>query len=427
MSFWFLYDNPEKLELEKDNLDNELNFLLDSDKFSWDKIYLFSAFVRNPAGVEQVKKILEHRSLNKNTEVVIAIGTKNYFNEPIDIQEILTLSKSPENKTNFVKFICPKTINDKSHINENFHIKAYCFLGSMKGKGSKIGFSIIGSSNLTKAGLEGKGELCISIRNLNLTKELIYRLSNKYISKSPHISPPWDQEIIEEYARGKYNKEQSRQDQDEVLQLSKENSTPVNQDQALITSTPRDGKFIELGVITDMALSDKATNLANDKENIDCFHSSPTTLEQAKEDFREGSLCLLFLTKNEEFRIVEIMPHSSDQETTEGCFVRYRVNVTYKPSDDIDEILTNEKYKIISDPENMEELPYEILKDFEEEVNEYQEYQKMLADPKYQKWIEKGKKKRQSKIYSLLEEIEEIEEIDLNTLKKKLKEIRELI
>lgn len=406
MSFWFLYDNPEKLELEKDNLDNELKFLLDSDKFSWDKIYLFSAFVRNPAGVEQVKKILEHRSLNKNTEVVIAIGTKNYFNEPSDIQEILTLSKSPENKTNFVKFICPKTINDKSHINENFHIKAYCFLGSMKGKGSKIGFSIIGSSNLTKAGLEGKGELCISIRNLNLTKELIYRLSNKYISKSPHISisPPWDQEIIEEYARGKYNKEQSRQDQDEVLQLSKENSTPVNQDQALITSTPRDGgKFLKLGVTDDIAIIDQGTNLVNGREKIDWFHWSHTTIEQAKKDLPELSLCLLL--KNKIFQIGEIMSHRAAQEETEGCFVTYRVNVTYE-SDDICEILEKEEYKEIKiAKEKYEEyrerneypkLEYATLNKFENEV------MKMLNDPNYKKGIEKGKKKMQLEIDRIL-------------------------
>ncbi|MEG4818294.1 phospholipase D family protein [Microcoleus sp. K5-D4] len=422
MSFWFLYDNPEKLELEKDNLDNELKFLLDSDKFSWDKIYLFSAFVRNPAGVEQVKKILEHRSLNKNTEVVIAIGTKNYFNKPSDIQEILTLSKSPENKTNFVKFICPKTINDESPINENFHIKAYCFLGSMKGKGSKIGFSIIGSSNLTKAGLEGKGELCISIRNLNLTKELIYRLSNKYISKSPHISksPPWDQEIIEEYAREKYNKEQSRQDQDEVLQLSKENSTPVNQ------SEPRPGKFIKLGVLTDSVLLAKATTLVNGRD-MGCFHSIQT-IDEEKNDVPKNYLCLLSSTENKIFRIVEIGDHSSYQENPEGCFVTYKENVTYELSDDILEILANEKYKIISDAQDMEELRYKTLKDLEEEVKEYQEYQKMLDDPKYQKWLEKGKKKMQ-KMQSEITEINRILELEIapSLMKEQIKKILQSI
>ncbi|MEG4855121.1 hypothetical protein QUB10_30085 [Microcoleus sp. B5-D4] len=393
------------LQDPQNSLENTIHFLLNCEEYSWDKIYLFSAFVTND-GVDQIEKILVHPSLNKNTEVMIAIGTKDDFNKPSDIQKILSLSTSQKIQTNNVDFICPeiidyksRIIDDESHSKDNFHIKAYCFLGSsMKAKSSNIGFSIIGSSNLTQTGLKGKGELCISIQNLNLTNKLIEHLKNKY----SHL-PRWSPEIIREYEI-KYDKKHPRKDQ------------------APITSTPLDGKFIELGVITDIALNDKATNLANDKENIDCFHSSPTTLEQAKEDFREGSLCLLFLTKNEEFRIVEIMPYLSDQENTEGCFVRFRENVIYKRSEDIDEILANEKYKIISDAKDMEELPYEILKDFEEEVNEYQEYQKMLADPKYQKWIEKGKKKTQ------LEIIDRILEIgDPTLMKKELELLRQSI
>ncbi|MGB8688077.1 MAG: hypothetical protein WCD53_12175, partial [Microcoleus sp.] len=122
------------------------------------------------------------------------------------------------------------------------------------------------------------------------------------------------------------------------------------------------------------------------------------------------------------FRIVKIMSHCSYQEKTEGCFVTYKENITYEPSEDICEILTNEKYKIISDAKDMEELPYETLKDFEEEVNEYQEYQKMLADPKYQKWLEKGKKKTQ------LEIIERISKIDdIRLIKKELELLRQSI
>jgi len=426
MSFWFLYDNPEKSE--KDNLDKEIKFLLDSDKFSWDKIYLFSAFVTND-GVGQVKKILEHRSLNENTEVVIAIGTQNYFNKPSDIQEILSLSKSQKIKSKLVKFLCPTTINDKSPINDNFHIKAYCFLGSsMKGKGSKIGFSIIGSSNLTKAGLEGKGELCISIRNLNLTKELIYRLSNKYISKSPHISisPPWDEEKIKEYER--QYKEHSRKDQNEVLPPSQENSTPVNQAQQPIPNRPN-GKFIKVGVMTDSVLRAKATNLTNNSKNIHCFYSSPTTIEQAKVDFPEGSLCLLFSTENKRFGIVEIGDHSSDQEKTEGCFVTYTKNVTHELSDDIREILekkeeyekikiAEEKYEEDRERNQYPELEYATLNMFE---NDVKEYQKMLADPNYKKGLEKGKKKMQSEI----DRISKIDDITL--IKKELELLRQSI
>ncbi|MEG4964630.1 MULTISPECIES: phospholipase D family protein [unclassified Microcoleus] len=298
MSFWFLYDNPEKSESEKDNLDKEIKFLLDSKKYSWDKIYLFSAFVKDD-GVEQVKKILVHPSLNENTEVVIALGQKDNFNDPSDIQKLLKFIDEESTKitTKPVRFICPKN---------NFHIKAYCFLGrrvidNRVIDNKEIGFSIIGSSNLTGFGLKCEGELCISIHHLNLTKELIYRLSNKYSN-----SLQWDQEIIREYEI-KYDEKHPRKDQ------------------ALITSTPRDGKFIELGVLTDSVLLAQATNLTNHSEDIHCFHSNQT-IDEEKNDVPQGSLCLLFSTlfstENNTFRIVEIMSHCSYQEKTEGCFVR---------------------------------------------------------------------------------------------------------
>ncbi|MEG4863343.1 MULTISPECIES: phospholipase D family protein [unclassified Microcoleus] len=419
MNYQFLYDDKESLK-------NKINTLLDSEQFYWSEIYIFSAFF-DDAGVTQVKQILSADFLTEDAKVVIAIGSKNFFNEIKNIKKILDFiesekSKKPNNKS--VHFICPK---------KNFHIKAYCFLGRSRNVKIKadiqIGVSIIGSSNLTRPGLECEGELCISIHNFNLTKTLIARLSEIYIDSKEYDL--WEK-IIDEYQNNQYNsweqkiKEfaekinkyngESSENQNEVLPPSQENSTSVNQDQQPIPNRS-DGKFIELGVLTDSDLIAKATNLVNGREKINCFHSSPTTLEEAKEDFREGSLCLLFSTENKIFQIGEIMPHSSDQETTEGCFVRYRVNVTYKPSDDIDEILTNEKYKIISDAKDMEELPYEILKDFEEEVNEYQEYQKMLAEPKYQKWIEKDKKKRQ------LEIIDRILEIGDPTLMKEALEL----
>lgn len=113
---------------------------------------------------------------------------------------------------------------------------------------------------------------------------------NKYNTESNL----WNPLKIKEYER-QYNEKHSRKDQNEAL-------PPYR----------RNGKFIKLGVLTDNDLITKATNLAKDSENIDSFHSSPTTLEQAKKDFLEGSLCLL-LTENNIFQIVEIMPYSSDQ------------------------------------------------------------------------------------------------------------------
>ncbi|MEY3870439.1 MAG: hypothetical protein RLZZ338_4333, partial [Cyanobacteriota bacterium] len=258
-----------------------------------------------------------------------------------------------------------------------------------------IGFSIIGSSNLTQTGLEGKGELCISIQNLNLTNKLIEHLKNKY-SKLPRWSP----EIIRKY------------------QIEYDKKHP-GKDQLSITSPPQDGKFIELGVLTDSDLIAKATTLTNHSDKIYCFHSSPTTIEQAKEDFPEGSLCL-FSTENEIFQIGEIVSHSSDQENPEGCFVTYQENVTYERSEDICEILEKEEYKIIYNPENMEKLPYDTLKDFENAVKKYQE---MLKDPHYQTGLKKGEKKMQK---MQLEEIDKLLEInDLNSIKEKLKELKQ--
>ncbi|MEG4090233.1 hypothetical protein [Microcoleus sp. Pol12B4] len=399
------------LQDPQNSLENTIHFLLNCEEYSWDKIYLFSAFVTND-GVDQIEKILVHPSLNKNTEVMIAIGTKDDFNKPSDIQKILSLSTSQKIKTNNVDFICPESIDDKSriiddesHRKDNFHLKAYCFLGSsMKAKSSNIGFSIIGSSNLTQTGLKGKGELCISIQNLNLTNKLIEHLKNKY----SHL-PRWSPEIIREYEI-KYDKKHPRKDQ------------------ALITSTPQNGKFIKLDVLTDSALIAKATTLANDSENIDYFHSSLKTIKQAKEDFREGSLCLLFSTENEIFEIVKIVSHSSDQEKPEGCFVRFKVNVTYKLSEDICEILekkeeyekikiAEEEYEEYRQRNQYPELEYATLNMFE---NKVKEYQKLLADPNYKKGLEKGGEKMQSKIDGLLKEIEKIDDPSLKERLKKL-------
>jgi hypothetical protein len=375
----------EILEDRQKSLETTIYFLLNFEKYYWDEIYLFSAFVSH-YGVEQVKKILLHPSLNENTKVMIAIGKKDNFNNPSDIQDLLNFidQESKNIKTNSVSFICPI---------HNFHIKAYCFLGRRVIDNKEIGFSIIGSSNLTQLGLECEGELCISIHHLNLTKQIIYRLSDKYAK-----SPPWKQEI-------------------ENYLSVQENSTPVNQDQAPITSTPQNGKFLKLGVLTDSVLLDKATNLVNGRENIHCFHSN-YTIDEEKNVVPQGSLCLL-LTADKIFQIGEIMSHSSDQEKTEGCLVEFREKVIYEFSDDIREILANEKYKIISDAENMDELPYKTLKDFEEEVKEYQ---KMLDDPNYKEGLKKGEKKMQSKIDRLLEL-----EIDDPISKEKLKKILQSI
>jgi HKD family nuclease len=177
MNYQFLCDYEE-------NLENKIKFFLDDfQQFSWDKIYIFSAFVSD-YGVDKVKEIISHPSLNENTEVVIAIGKKTYdINKPINIQKILDFIKYQNQnkfKTKPIRFICPK--------NDGFHIKAYCFLGrNKKGCQTQIGYSIIGSSNLTQFGFKGKGELCISIDNLELTQKLIDCLSYIYILMSDMI------------------------------------------------------------------------------------------------------------------------------------------------------------------------------------------------------------------------------------------------
>ena len=384
------------LEDSQKSLETTIDFLLNEQEYCWDKIYLFSAFVKKE-GVEKVKKILVHPSLKENTEVLIATGKKDTFNDPSDIQNLLKFidEESTNIKTKSVSFICPI---------HNFHIKAYCFLGRRVRDNKEIGFSIIGSSNLTGSGLKCEGELCISIHHLNLTKDFIYRLSSKY-----RKSPPWYQEIMEYEI--KYNEKHSRKDQ------------------APITSTPPDGKFLKLGVTDDIALIDKGTNLVKGTEDIDWFHFAHKTIEQAKVDFPEGSLCLLFSTENEIFQIGEIRSYSSDQEKTEGCFVTYTKNVTHELSDDIREIIekkeeyekikiAEEKYEEYRERNQYPELEYATLNMFE---NEVKEYQKMLADPNYKKGLEKGKKKMQSEI----DRISKIDDISL--IKKELELLRQSI
>ncbi len=389
----------------KENVEKKINLLLGFQQVYWDKIYIFSAFV-SEYGVKKVKEIISHESLSENTEVVIAIGKKTYaINKPIDIQEILDFVKDQNQnkfKTQPISFICPK--------NDEFHIKAYCFLGrNKKGSQTQIGYSIVGSSNLTKFGFKGKGELCISIDNLELTQKLIDCLSDKYIinNRSYH----WDQEIErykiqhKECQEKKYKDKQSRQDQDEDPEISvKENSTLVN------------GKFLKLGVTDDIALIDKGTNLVKGKEDIDWFHSyAHTTIEQAKEDFPERSLCLL-LTENKIFQIGKIRPYSSDQEKTEGCFVTYTKKVTCELSYDIYRELLEKKEEYekikIAEEEYEEyikryhqypELEYATLNMFE---NEVKKYLNMLDDENYKEGLKKGEEnmqKMQSKIDRILE------------------------
>ena len=417
MNYQFLCDYQE-------NLENKIQFFLDDfQQFSWDKIYIFSAFV-SEYGVDKVKEIISHDSLNETTEVVIAIGKKTYdINKPIDIQKILDFVKDQNQnkfKTKPIRFICPK--------NDGFHIKAYCFLGrNNKGSQTQIGYSIVGSSNLTKFGFKGKGELCISIDNLELTQKLIDCLSYIYIDERYD----WDKKIEKykiEYEKNqekKYKDKQSRQDQNEILRRSQENSTPVNQDQQPIPNRPN-GKFLKLSVTDDIALIDKGTNLVKGTEDIDWFYFAHKTIEQAKVDFQEGSLCLLFSTENKIFQIGKIRPYSSDQEKTKGCFVTYTKKVTYELYGDICEILEKEEYKKIKKAEEEYEeyiesnqypvLEYATLNMFK---NEVKEYQNRLYDKNYKEWLKTGKENMKLEIENLLK----INDID--SIKEKLNELKE--
>ncbi|MCC3466929.1 MAG: hypothetical protein JGK30_26905 [Microcoleus sp. PH2017_40_RAT_O_B] len=191
MNYQFLWNYEESLE-------KKINILLESKQFYWSEIYIFSAFF-DEEGVKKVKQILSDDSLTEDAKVVIAIGSKNFFNGSENIKKILNFiesQKSKQLKTKTVQFICPKN---------NFHIKAYCFLGRNQNKikaDIQIGVSIIGSSNLTKPGLQSQGELCISIHNFNLTKTLIARLSEIYIYSNEYDL--WEK-IINEYKNNQYN------------------------------------------------------------------------------------------------------------------------------------------------------------------------------------------------------------------------------
>lgn len=413
MNYQFLWNYEESLE-------KKINILLESKQFYWSEIYIFSAFF-DEEGVKKVKQILSDDSLTEDAKVVIAIGSKNFFNGSENIKEILNFiesQKSKQLKTKTVQFICPKN---------NFHIKAYCFLGRNRNKikaDIQIGVSIIGSSNLTKPGLQCQGELCISIVNFNLTKTLIARLSKIYIYSNEYDL--WEK-IINEYKNNQYNSwggkikefeekinnynEESSENQNEDPQPLLKAESKYVQYQAPITSTPQAGKFIELGVLTDSALIAKATTLANDSENIDCFHSSHTTIEQAKENFPKGSLCLL-LTEKKIFEIVKIMDYEDNKQPTQGYFIRFEFNVAAFYYDDIREILDDnkEEYEKIKRAEEeyegymardkYPELEYATLNIFEKKVKEYQD---MIKDRNYQKGLEKGKKKMQLEIDRILQ------------------------
>jgi hypothetical protein len=414
MNYQFLCDYQE-------NLENKIQFFLDdSQQFSWDKIYIFSAFV-SEYGVDKVKEIISHESLNENTEVVIAIGKKTYdINKPIDIQKILDFVKDQNQnkfKTKPIRFICPK--------NDGFHIKAYCFLGhNKKGSQTQIGYSIIGSSNLTKFGFKGKGELCISIDNLELTQKLIDCLSDKYIINNRSYN--WDQEIekykikYEERQEKKYKDKQSRQDQDEVEPLA---------------DRPKDGRSIEwISEFGSHIIDAEGKNLIvqSRESELNFLYYSSKNIYEMEELYPVDSLCHLAYSndvkeswnKGIKREIIKIKDHKYYSEGEHnGCFLLFKIKLSYNVCDDILDIAKPKKYEEIFNVSDESILPYDTLKMFEEEVKKYQE---MLQDDKYKKGLEKAKK-MQSKIDILLDEIEEKEEIDLITLKKKLKEIRESI
>ncbi|MEG4033744.1 hypothetical protein QUA03_07950 [Microcoleus sp. S36b_A4] len=90
MNYQFLYDDKESLK-------NKINTLLDSEQFYWSEIYIFSAFF-DDAGVTQVKQILSADSLTEDAKVVIAIGSKNFFNEIKNIKKILDFIESEKSK-----------------------------------------------------------------------------------------------------------------------------------------------------------------------------------------------------------------------------------------------------------------------------------------------------------------------------------------
>lgn len=406
MNYQFLWNYEQSLE-------KKINLLLDFQQFSWDKIYIFSAFV-SEYGVEKVKEIISHDSLNENTEVVIAIGKKTYdINKPSDIQKILDFVKDQNQnkfKTKPIRFICPK--------NDGFHIKAYCFLGrNKKGSQTQIGYSIVGSSNLTKFGFKGKEELCISIDNLELTQKLIDCLSEIYIDDRYD----WDKKIEEykiDYEKNqekKYKDKQSRQDQAEL-------NNP---------SSPRqkNGRSIEwIGECCSpiIAAEGKKFIVQSGEAELHWLYYSSKNLSEMEDLYPVDSLCHLAHSndvqeswnKGIKREIIKIKDHKYYSEGEHnGCFLLFKVKFSYNVCDDILDIAKQKKYEEIFNVSDESILPYKTLKDFEEEV---QEYQKMLADPNYKKGLEKGEEKMQSKIDGLLKEIEKIDDPSLKERLKKL-------
>lgn len=102
-------------------------------------------------------------------KITIIIGIKNYFTSPDAIKILLNYIENKSGGNLQLDLRLPKE--------DNFHMKCYVFLGQ------NINKAIVGSANLTGAGLDSRGELMVEVDN-DKTIDIIVDYIDYYLNES---------------------------------------------------------------------------------------------------------------------------------------------------------------------------------------------------------------------------------------------------
>jgi hypothetical protein len=194
---------------------------------------------------------------------------------------------------------------------------------------------------------------------------------------------------------------------------------------------PKDGRSIEwIGEFCSpiIAAEGKKFIVQSGEAELDWLYYSSKNISEKEELYPVDSLCHLAHSndvqkswnkgiKREIIKIKDYKYYSEGEQ--KGCFLIFKIKLSYNVCDDILDIAKQKKYEEIFNVSDESILPYKTLKDFEEEVNKYHE---KLDDNNYKEGLEKGKKKMQSEINRLLD-LEMDDPISKERLKKLLQSI----
>ena len=125
---------------------------------SWNSITLCSAYLTKEAA-QSIINLFDDIKHRKNIKITIITGIKNYFTVPEAIRLILNYIDR-DTRSNF-------EFNLMLPIDPGFHMKCYVFLGKNVGK------ALVGSANLTIAGLESQGELMVEVDDKHTIDEIV--------------------------------------------------------------------------------------------------------------------------------------------------------------------------------------------------------------------------------------------------------------